>query len=49
MKSMSSRLIPVCSESRRIPYALSIPRWVMSTEVEPPERTSRSGMRSATA
>ena len=32
-----------------MPKALSMPRSVMSTEVDPPERTSRSGTRTATA
>ena len=49
MNSMSSSGMPVCSASWRIPYALSMPRWVMSTDVEPPERTSRSGSCAATA
>ena len=49
MKSISSSAIPVTSANRVMPYALSTPLRVMSTLVDPPERTSSSGRRGATA
>ena len=41
--------MPVSSTSLPMPYALSMPRVVTSTEVDPPPRTSSSGTSGATA
>ena len=47
--SMRSSGMEVSSASLRIPYALSMPFRVTSTEVDPPDRTSSSGSRAAAA